>query len=247
MLLSHAHRFIFLKPYKTGGTSLEFLLGKFMGEDDIITPVWLMDEAQRELHGSVPRNFLSVRHPPLTADIISHLKTEQELMAHLHSTALIYPRFHEHMPASDVRGIVPATIWDSYLKISMTRHPYEVVVSSAYFYPLGDAVLRGRTISVDDLRAAVDAIIGKFWTSNVPIYTIDGSMAADYMIRYEAFEADIRHLLVLLGFPHATPFPRLKTQFRQERRAAAELLTEEQKRRIYDINAREFELFGYAR
>ena len=39
MLVSHKYRFIFIKTYKTAGTSIEVDLSKVMDDDDIVTPV----------------------------------------------------------------------------------------------------------------------------------------------------------------------------------------------------------------
>ena len=47
MIVSHAHKFVFLKTKKTAGTSIELALSTLCGDDDIITPLTEIDEAQR--------------------------------------------------------------------------------------------------------------------------------------------------------------------------------------------------------
>ena len=39
MLLSHKYKFIFIKTKKTSGTAFETVVSKYLGENDIITPV----------------------------------------------------------------------------------------------------------------------------------------------------------------------------------------------------------------
>jgi len=39
MIISHKHQFIFIKTFKTAGTSIEMYLAQFCGPDDILTPV----------------------------------------------------------------------------------------------------------------------------------------------------------------------------------------------------------------
>ena len=51
MLLSHTHKFIFVKTRKTAGTSIEVDLSKFMSDEDIVTPI-IPEEP-----GHIPRNF----------------------------------------------------------------------------------------------------------------------------------------------------------------------------------------------
>jgi hypothetical protein len=47
MILSHEHKFIFLRTKKTAGTSIELALSELCGPDDIITPLTREDEARR--------------------------------------------------------------------------------------------------------------------------------------------------------------------------------------------------------
>ena len=59
MILSHEHRFIFLKTRKTAGTSIEIALSKFCGDKDIITRITNQDEILRSQLGfRGPQNFL---------------------------------------------------------------------------------------------------------------------------------------------------------------------------------------------
>jgi hypothetical protein len=39
MIISHKHKFIFIKPQKSAGTSVELLLSRICGPDDVITPL----------------------------------------------------------------------------------------------------------------------------------------------------------------------------------------------------------------
>jgi len=48
VIISHKHRFIFLKTKKTASTSIEISLSRYCGENDVITPIELKDEKERK-------------------------------------------------------------------------------------------------------------------------------------------------------------------------------------------------------
>ena len=58
MIVSHKHKFIFIKTYKTASTSLEIALSQFVGERGVITTIDQWDEAIRaELGFRGPQNL----------------------------------------------------------------------------------------------------------------------------------------------------------------------------------------------
>jgi hypothetical protein len=50
MIISHQHRFIFVKTLKTAGTSLEVFLSQHCGPDDVVTPILPHVEPHRPRH-----------------------------------------------------------------------------------------------------------------------------------------------------------------------------------------------------
>ena len=58
MIISHKHKFIFIKLRKTAGTSMEIALSSLCKGEDIITPISALDEkARSELGFQGPRNY----------------------------------------------------------------------------------------------------------------------------------------------------------------------------------------------
>ncbi|WP_346387016.1 sulfotransferase family 2 domain-containing protein [Nocardioides sp.] len=107
MIVSHAHRFIFLKTRKTAGTSVEIALSRAAGPDDVITPVADADEElRREAGGRTAQNFDS---PPLSRKAFNH------------------------MPARMVQKLVGEQTWDDYYKVAVERNPWDTVVSLYYW------------------------------------------------------------------------------------------------------------------
>ena len=48
MIISHKHKFIFIKTFKVSGTSMEIALSRHIGGKDILTPLNLERERERE-------------------------------------------------------------------------------------------------------------------------------------------------------------------------------------------------------
>ncbi|MDD2725470.1 MAG: sulfotransferase family 2 domain-containing protein [Methylovulum sp.] len=105
MIISHKHKFIFLKTVKTAGTSIEIALSKHCGPDDIITPISPEDEIiRKELGYQGPQNF---KTPKI--------------------------KFYNHMPATEIKANIDPEIWDSYFKFCFVRNPWDRAVSLYYY------------------------------------------------------------------------------------------------------------------
>jgi hypothetical protein len=64
MIISHKHKFIFLKTRKTASTSTEFALNEICGPDDVVTPVGVIDETKRTGRGRGTINTAHLCCPP---------------------------------------------------------------------------------------------------------------------------------------------------------------------------------------
>lgn len=108
MILSHRHRFIYVRCRKTASTSTELALSRICGPDDVVTRLpWPEDEAlRRQIGGRGPQN---------------HLGPDGRM------------RFYNHMPAAEIRLLAGDEVWDTYYKWCVERNPWDKVLSDYYY------------------------------------------------------------------------------------------------------------------
>lgn len=187
MILSHLHHFIFLKSTKTAGTSLEIALSKYCGPDDIITPIVEADEqVRRALGHRGPQNF---RKPLADYGLRDWLKL---------AGGRRVKRYYHHIPAAELRPLLPAAVWEGYLKFSIVRNPFDYAVSR-YFWSRPKA-----SWSKEDFRRFLPAR-QDLLLKNRAITHVDGRSAVDFMLRYEHFDADLAELARRAGLPSTLP------------------------------------------
>ena len=212
MIASYSHNFIFLKTRKVGGTSLEIVLSSWCRDRDICSPVLPEDEELRQQMGGSARNF---------------------------SDAEGKVRFYHHMPAGEVKAELP-DLWSQAFKFSVDRHPYEKVVSRAWWN------IGRRNGNPDaELGPEIEKAIRRRSYLNHSIYMIDGRLAVDELWPYEQMWERLRELAGRLGLPAPVEQPRAKAQYRRDRTPAREALSVEQRERIYRDARVEFDLLGY--
>ena len=168
MIVSHEHKFIFLKTKKTAGTSIELALTKLCGPEDVITPLTEIDEAKRE-GGRCAQNWR----------LHGWWGSKRPLFKRrwFKFTAADYG-FYNHMPAAEARELIDDKVWRSYFKFAFDRNPWDRQVSFYHHrYRNEKAQPTFASFMHEDARARID---------NYDIYSIDGDVAVDFVGRYES-------------------------------------------------------------
>ncbi len=234
MIISHKHKFIFLKTRKTAGTSIEIALSRFCGEKDVITPISHVDEVLREeLSYRGPQNFhvLSSEHAPMDGRSLS---TRKKI------------GYYNHMLAEQVRPLVGMAIWDEYFKFCFERNPWDRAIS-LYFWRTRK--YQPRPSLPEFLRHGKEKIPFKgksIKLSNFEIYSIDGDIAVDHVGLYENLDLELERIAALLNLPEEIKLPRAKGTFREDRRHYREVMGQEERDIVAQACAREIEHFGYS-
>jgi hypothetical protein len=226
MIISHEHRFIFIKTVKTAGTSLETSISRYCGPADIVTPISPEDEAERKTLDVTPRNYLARRREYNLLDQFRLLVRGEPKK-----------RFWNHITAQQVRNRVGAAIWNSYFKFTIERNPWDKTVSDFYW--------RTRNGGPQTMDEYFRKYQGQFKHYNFPRYSIGGQLAVDCIVRFESFIPDLTFALRQVGITFDGWLPRAKGSTRKDRRHYSEILSSEQSRVIAKHFAPEIELLGY--
>ena len=227
MIVSHRHRFLFVKTKKTAGTSLEIALSGICGPEDVITPISPPDEAERRRLGYPgPQNLEPVPSRRGGRELVRRLRRRDA------------PRFRNHMPAAGIRRLVPQAVWDGYFKFCFDRNPWDRAIS-LYHWLGGER--RFGALGVF-LRSGAERPF-----SNYDRYSIDGVVALDRVYRYEEMEGALADIArrISLPAPLSLPEHRAKGASRTDRRHYRDLIGPEEREWIEIVCAREIRLLDY--
>ncbi len=227
MIISHKHKFIFIKTEKTAGTSMEIALSGICGEEDIITPISPKDEVVR---GDLGYKVAQNHHLPFSRytrlDWVRLLVKQERL------------RFYNHMPASDIQEYIAPAIWDSYFKFCFERNPWDKLIS--WYYWVGDEKTYP-TIKEFIVSGKAGQVRG------FELYTKGGILAVDKVYQLENKEAALQDISQRLGLKEVLQLPsyKAKSGARKDKRPYRAILTSEEAELISTIFAREIRYFGY--
>lgn len=243
---------LFLKPKKVAGTSFEIALSVSASAQDIVTPISLEDELIRlDYQGQMPINWS--RQPELEStyvslvqqiqqlknlDVVSdEIRTRRGLLKNLINIKG-HRLYYNHIKPDQIKLNFGNDNFDNALKVTITRHPYEQIVSQAYW--LSQAKHR-REIP---LKEIVDDLLNDP-APNTPYYFDGSQKLCDVYIKMENFETDVKKLENQIGIKIWDYLPITKKSGSGSRPKATELLSSEQKVKVQQRSTLEFELFEY--
>jgi len=232
-IVSHTHRYIFLKSRKTAGTSVEKWLSGALLKGD-----WIATSPENL---PLPVGFWD------TSNTLSYGRIEKTIKR-ICRYGWGFPKgtlFREHMAASDVRTAVGETIWQQYTKIVIERDPWDRFISlwrwrASELGASGDFDTFLDTVELDESSEEVRGF------SNLPIYTIDGAIVADRVLRYHDLMAQLETLRIDLSLPLSIEdIPNRKSGYRRQEDDPGTLRSD-QVTRISHICAQEISLLGWS-
>jgi hypothetical protein len=227
MIVSHKHRFIFIKTHKTAGSSMEMALGPLCGAEDIVTPM------ESNAATNIPRNF----HPDtLLGRAYAKSGIVRKFIAR--DSELIKPWYFEHMAASRVRELVGEEVWNSYHKFCFERNPWDKVVSYYNWKKFG----QGRRLP--DFKTWVMEKTHRL-PLDAKLYFDGERCMMDEVLEYDGFLGRFKDLCERLGIPYDGNMPREKTNITKEKVNYRDFYDEETKAKVASEFRREIGLMKY--
>jgi hypothetical protein len=227
MIISHKHKFIFIKTAKAAGTSIEVFLSKQCGPTDIVTPI------APPVEGHHARNYEGFINP-----IPEILQRPGKIFSILKHSLTTREKFYNHMPAYEIRSRVPADIWNSYFKFCVERNSWDKVLSHYHMH----AARVGGSLSLDEYLAR-----GRFPINYFRYTDRSGTrIIVDRILRYENLLPELGEVFSQLDIPFDGKLDvAAKSEYRTDRTPYQEVFNDEQRKVVKNAFAREIELHGY--
>ncbi|HVT66035.1 MAG TPA: hypothetical protein VHD81_12855 [Mycobacteriales bacterium] len=229
MILSHRHKFIYIKGRKVASTSIEIALSRVCGPDDIITPITPADERQR----LQARNYSN--NPKAEARWLRRVERGSDKVAKP-------AKFYNHMSLTEVIDLVGDL--SDYQVLFAERSPYAKVLSCLNWRH-GRRQYDGQQLKVGDAAN----LLSDFRESmkrprNIDLYRMaDGSLPSTGW-RFESLPASVNAFIEGLGYPPAE-FPSAKRGIMADAVDIHDWFGPAQLEMINEYFADEFEAFGY--
>lgn len=226
MIISHKHRFIFIKTRKTAGTSIEIALSAHCGDADVLSPLNDKDEHLRQdFAGRAAQNYRLAASQWTRQEWLKAVKAKKPF------------GFYNHMPAVEIKQHVSPQIWNEYYKFTVERNPFDKVVSLFFWrggfekYPtLKEFILDGGLSKMD----------------SYDMYSINKLVAVDKVFRFEEMGDMASELSSRFGIEPALDFSAVKAKGGiRKKQSYQDLYDEETKAMVQQAFAREIQLLGY--
>lgn len=246
MIISHKHKFIFIKTFKVSGTSMEIALSNYLGKQDIITPINLEDEILRyKKTGIFPKNYSSNKKEEKRYDRyikrLAEKKLSKKVLDNLEKKKEKRFKkmiFFNHISGLKIKNLIDKKIWSNYFKFTIERNPYDKVISFMFF--------ANRFKKVDNLEKETNKTIKLKKYLNYPLYTDNNRKnIVDYIINYDSLNRDIKYVEKKINLNISKFYLKTKNYTRKDKRHYSKLLNSEQMKKIYNDARVEFNLMNY--
>jgi hypothetical protein len=224
LIISHTHKYIFLKSLKTAGTSVEAALSRHCGSGDMVTPLedyWFNRDERGEWIHSAMNSEGFFQH-----DSAAEVKRKA-------GSEIWNSYFKFSIARNPWDRVVSLFAWEA-------RNKPELKPVKKLHHKLG--------VPFDEFaetaRLFRTFVTGQ-WSTNDHIYLIDDQLCVDYVIRYESLSDGLAEVCRRVGIP-GVELPRLKSGLRKPGRPYADYYDHASRDIVAERHRRDVELFGYS-
>ncbi len=248
-IISHRHKFIFLKTRKTASGSVEVALAGICGPEDQLCPTKdgkdmgiTEQNNQKGLHQANIRDLADLAVATWKNTIKSG---RPELNRSLHKMRRVIKS--SHFNAASLQKVCGPEVWNTYYKFCFERNPFDRLVSFYYwrikkfknppsFREFALAVVGENKKQASKLKAT------NF--SNRPFYETGGQIVVDKVCRFENLKDEMSSFFTMKGIPWEGGLLHTKSGFRPKR-DYREYYDSELRKLCEDAFAYEINKFGY--
>ena len=120
--------------------------------------------------------------------------------------------FRNHMDPEQVKNLISAKTWNTYLKVAVVRNPWDVMVSRYWHYHGFRKTKRG-----EDLRPFSEWLAyskNAKYINTKYYFDKEGDIICDFYIRFENLVNDIYEFCNIVNMPHPIEIPKTKHNIR---------------------------------
>jgi len=223
VIISHTHRYIFIKSEKTAGTSVEAALSKHCGDRDMVTPLgdyWFnRDERGEWIHSAMNAEGF-FQHDP-AAEVRRKVPID------------VWEGYFKFSIARNPWDrVVSDFSWQA-------RNRPELQPARRWYHRVG--------VPFDEFvetRKFFSKFVAGDWKTNDRFYLLDGALCVDFVIRYERLTDDLAEVCRRVGLPPVN-LPHLKSGLRKGGHSYRDYYNEVTKATVAERHHNDIRLFGY--
>ncbi len=244
MIISHKNKFIFIKPAKVAGSSVEVALSKWHGENDIITPQEKFNlKSDEDFYNSPGRNYKGFH---------GHISAEE-----------VRKKIGENIWNSYFKFTIVRNPWD----IVVSKYFYEKYRTFKKEFSYNNLkekikikdIISGKILkkaknfiklnlerknNVNNFNDFVIFFVKNLKNNSEFYFDSQGLPILDFYMRYENLEDDYKKICEIIKIPYEE-LPKLKTKQRKNKRNYSEYYNQKTKEMIANKFEKEIDYFKY--
>ena len=229
MIISHKYNYIFVKPKKIAGTSIEIALAKHLGRKDVWPPLVSYSATHdRDRYAITPQNYRGY-YDHLSPDKIK-AKVGEKI-------------WNEYFKFTVVRNpwdlVVSSYFWELNKKVSLKDY-FRVI----NFRALLDYAKDFKKLKRPSSFASFVKNLPKSYIGTDYYFYPNGKLIANLYLRYENLDSDFKKVCKKLNIPNERLLS-LKSRTRKTKRHYSSFYDNETQKIVAEIFKKEVEFFGY--